>query len=205
MKFLLAGLLIFIAGPALADGYWYYCDSLHGYFPYVQTCPEPFRPVVPSVQPNPNNQAVQAVPTASPESSNVNAGNSCGEPETSDQKIIDELNSKIGKIGGPSGRAVALRGAPPNDWDASQRHTCWSMPTERPKSGFCCKIRFRESPHGDGFLTRISPMAAFKESTRPKSQRNGARTWKPRPEKWSDADWRDPRLSTRPIRFVTRS
>lgn len=42
--------------------YWYYCDSAHTYYPYVSTCPEPWRPVV--AQPEQPHHVV--VPPAAP-------------------------------------------------------------------------------------------------------------------------------------------
>jgi len=50
-----------VAAPpaAPAPQMWYYCDNPAGYYPYVQTCSQPFRPVVPSVQ-----QAAPAAPAA---------------------------------------------------------------------------------------------------------------------------------------------
>ena len=32
------------SGPPPAQ-YWYYCDSAHGYYPYIPSCPEPWRAV----------------------------------------------------------------------------------------------------------------------------------------------------------------
>ena len=49
-RLLLGLLLIFIAHPAVAAN-WYYCDPLHAYYPYVSTCPVPWREVAPN--PNP--------------------------------------------------------------------------------------------------------------------------------------------------------
>jgi len=34
-----------------AEAYWYYCDQAHAYYPYVTTCPGPWRPVVANAQP----------------------------------------------------------------------------------------------------------------------------------------------------------
>lgn len=31
--------------PVRAEQYWYYCDSAHAYYPYVSSCPEPWRDV----------------------------------------------------------------------------------------------------------------------------------------------------------------
>lgn len=50
-------------------------------------------------------------------------GNSCGEPEISDQAIVNALNAKIGQFGGPPRRIEVIREAAPNDQDVSQRHT----------------------------------------------------------------------------------
>jgi len=36
-----------IAHPAAAQGSWYYCDPAHAYYPYVSTCPVPWREVAP--------------------------------------------------------------------------------------------------------------------------------------------------------------
>ena len=38
--------------PAVAEQYWYYCDPAHAYYPYVSTCPVPWRAVVPSTAPS---------------------------------------------------------------------------------------------------------------------------------------------------------
>jgi ABC-type Zn2+ transport system substrate-binding protein/surface adhesin len=32
---------------SIHEGYWYYCQSAGAYYPYVQTCSEPWIPVVP--------------------------------------------------------------------------------------------------------------------------------------------------------------
>lgn len=50
-----------VAAPpaAPAPQMWYYCDNPAGYYPYVQTCSQPFRPVVPTQQ-----QAAPAAPAA---------------------------------------------------------------------------------------------------------------------------------------------
>jgi len=37
------------AAPAAS---WYYCDNPAGYYPYVQTCSQPWRPVAPTPPPN---------------------------------------------------------------------------------------------------------------------------------------------------------
>jgi hypothetical protein len=44
---------------AQAPQMWYYCDNPAGYYPYVQTCGQPFRPVVPTAP-----QAAPAAPAA---------------------------------------------------------------------------------------------------------------------------------------------
>ena len=57
MKRLLLGLLLIgIAGPSHAQQYWYYCDPAHAYYPYVSTCPVPWRPVAPYSYGNPQPQ-----------------------------------------------------------------------------------------------------------------------------------------------------
>ncbi len=38
------------AAPAPAGGYWYYCASPAGYYPYVPQCSVPWQPVVPQPQ-----------------------------------------------------------------------------------------------------------------------------------------------------------
>jgi len=50
-----------VAAPpaAPAPEMWYYCDNPAGYYPYVQSCGQPFRPVVPTQQ-----QAAPAAPAA---------------------------------------------------------------------------------------------------------------------------------------------
>ena len=48
MRRLLFGLfLIVTTHPAAAQGHWYYCDPAHAYYPYVSTCPVPWREVAP--------------------------------------------------------------------------------------------------------------------------------------------------------------
>src|SRR5208282_3723908 len=47
-RLLLGVVLAGIAHSAGAQGYWYYCDPAHAYYPYVSTCPVPWRAVVPS-------------------------------------------------------------------------------------------------------------------------------------------------------------
>jgi len=34
--------------PGLTQGYWYYCDPLQAYYPYVGACPGGWRPVAPN-------------------------------------------------------------------------------------------------------------------------------------------------------------
>jgi len=47
MRRLLFGLfLIVTTHPAAAQGFWY-CDPAHAYYPYVQTCPAPWREIAP--------------------------------------------------------------------------------------------------------------------------------------------------------------
>ena len=33
--------------PAQSSNYWYFCRESNAYYPYVQTCPSPWQPVVP--------------------------------------------------------------------------------------------------------------------------------------------------------------
>lgn len=54
---------------------------------------------------------------------NADIGNSCGEPEISNSAITAYLNTKIGQFGGPSRRIIAIRSAPPQPNDTSDRHT----------------------------------------------------------------------------------
>jgi hypothetical protein len=44
---ILCGLLVVDAARAQASGSWYYCDPSHAYYPYVSTCPVPWRAVAP--------------------------------------------------------------------------------------------------------------------------------------------------------------
>src|ERR1700761_5069172 len=57
-----------VAAPpaAAAPQMWYYCDNPAGYYPYVQTCSQPFRPVAPSVQQQQPAPAAPAAPMAPP-------------------------------------------------------------------------------------------------------------------------------------------
>ena len=50
---------------APAPQMWYYCDNPAGYYPYVQTCSQPFRPVAPSAPP-PGYAAPQSAPQSAP-------------------------------------------------------------------------------------------------------------------------------------------
>ena len=34
--------------PQASSNYWYYCRESAAYYPYVQTCPSPWQPVVPN-------------------------------------------------------------------------------------------------------------------------------------------------------------
>ena len=43
----LAGTLVVNATHAQQSGNWYYCDPAHAYYPYVRTCPVPWRAVAP--------------------------------------------------------------------------------------------------------------------------------------------------------------
>jgi hypothetical protein len=54
---------------------------------------------------------------------NADIGNSCGEPETGNSAIVAYLNSKVGQFGGPAQRVRAIKGAPPQANDTSDRHT----------------------------------------------------------------------------------
>jgi hypothetical protein len=35
------------AAPAMEPGYWYYCQEVQAYYPYVQQCPGPWQQVAP--------------------------------------------------------------------------------------------------------------------------------------------------------------
>jgi hypothetical protein len=48
---------------APAPQMWYYCDNPAGYYPYVQSCSQPYRPVVPQASAAPS---APAVPGAAP-------------------------------------------------------------------------------------------------------------------------------------------
>jgi hypothetical protein len=43
----------YVAPEASSVGYWYYCESAKGYYPYVAQCPEAWKtvPAAPPVQP----------------------------------------------------------------------------------------------------------------------------------------------------------
>ena len=41
---------VVVAPPTSAPGTWYYCEPARAYYPYVSTCPEPWR-AVPAVPP----------------------------------------------------------------------------------------------------------------------------------------------------------
>ena len=53
-----------VAAPpaAPAPQMWYYCDNPAGYYPYVQTCNQPFRPVAPQGPAAPAAAPPQAAP-----------------------------------------------------------------------------------------------------------------------------------------------
>ena len=55
-----------VAAPpaAPAPQMWYYCDNPQGYYPYVQSCSQPFRPVVPQASAAPAVPAAPAAPGA---------------------------------------------------------------------------------------------------------------------------------------------
>jgi hypothetical protein len=64
----LAGILVANAALAQSSGNWYYCDLAHAYYPYVRTCPMPWRAVAPNANPNgqfgqPGTNAAPTVPT----------------------------------------------------------------------------------------------------------------------------------------------
>jgi hypothetical protein len=43
----LAGMSLATSAQAQSSSYWYYCDASHAYYPYVQTCAQPWRWEVP--------------------------------------------------------------------------------------------------------------------------------------------------------------
>lgn len=98
MKALAVAVLLFVGSAEFgwAQGtqppvYWYYCDSAHAYSPYVKTCPEPWRAVLPHS--NPYGQGRQPpAPAQSPNSS------AAGRPATAAMKpkkaplVVDETS-----------------------------------------------------------------------------------------------------------------
>ncbi len=102
---------------------WYYCEPAHAYYPYVSTCPVPWRTV--TSNPNTNSQAgSQQQGTATPANPAVtappgyiydtgsfvpHAKDPCVRPETI-QSIIDFLNAKVGKPDGPLARIISASG-----------------------------------------------------------------------------------------------
>lgn len=64
-RLLLGAVLAGIAHPAAAQGYWYYCDPAHAFYPYVSTCPIPWREVAPYSYRNDQSHAA-AAPMAQP-------------------------------------------------------------------------------------------------------------------------------------------
>jgi restriction system protein len=64
-----AGLVFANAAHAQGSGSWYYCDPLHGYYPYVSICPVPWRVVQPYAYgqvPSPEGPAVPAQAAPAP-------------------------------------------------------------------------------------------------------------------------------------------
>lgn len=64
----LSGLLLANAAHAQSSGNWYYCDPAHAYYPYVRTCPMPWRAVAPNANPygqfgQPGTNATPSLPT----------------------------------------------------------------------------------------------------------------------------------------------
>lgn len=81
-----AGLLMASAAHSQSSGSWYYCDPAHAYYPYVRTCPAPWRAVAPysygPVQPQPVAPPV-AQPAAPAGVAPAPAAASPAEPEPS--------------------------------------------------------------------------------------------------------------------------
>ena len=111
----LAMSILAAAGASAQAPPLYYRDTWGAYYPWVRSCPVPWRAVGPYAQ----------APSASMAQAQTNAGlgNSCGEPEISDPAIVRALNAKIGQFGGPSRRVSAIQTAPPLDQHTSERHT----------------------------------------------------------------------------------
>lgn len=61
---ILSGLLVASAAHAQASGNWYYCDPAHAYYPYVTTCPMPWRSIAPYAYGD--GQAVAPEPALAP-------------------------------------------------------------------------------------------------------------------------------------------
>jgi len=57
-------LLIGFAGHAQAQQYWYYCDPVHAYYPYVRSCSVPWRQVTPFDYRHPQGDRPAATPAA---------------------------------------------------------------------------------------------------------------------------------------------
>jgi hypothetical protein len=65
-----AAVMAVMSPTAMAQGYWYYCDPARAYYPYVRTCPTPWRAIIPNVtapgatgsSPRPTIAAPQATP-----------------------------------------------------------------------------------------------------------------------------------------------
>jgi hypothetical protein len=65
-----AGLMVANAAHAQPSGTWYYCDPAHAYYPYISSCPVPWRAVTPyaygQAQPSPVGPAVPAQAAPAP-------------------------------------------------------------------------------------------------------------------------------------------
>ena len=73
VKKYLAVVVALLTHSAMAEAEsWYYCDSVHAYFPYVQHCPESWREVDPNSMPhNASEQPDEDNPSAKPQNSST--------------------------------------------------------------------------------------------------------------------------------------
>jgi hypothetical protein len=69
---ILSGLLVASAAQAQTSGSWYYCDPAQAYYPYVNTCPVPWRAVAPHAYGH--GQAVAPEPPAAPQTAGALPG-----------------------------------------------------------------------------------------------------------------------------------
>ena len=130
MRLLLAGFFLALTTfPAAAAGPWYYCDPLHGFYPYVGHCPVPWRAV--DIDRNTDGQAGSgAQPDRYGQSSGDSQAGTYGQSQSYNQ--TDEYGRTGGyDNAGPLARPVAP--LPGSDATASPPGgRCWSPPCGRP-------------------------------------------------------------------------